>query len=184
MQPLPGKLFVTNYRLVWEPAQAQEPQSPAAPAEAAAAFAPLLAIDRVRSRRDEAEIAVDICLKYDALPALRVAMAEVDAHHMGTLIKRHQAARARLEESFAVAHGAALGAARPAAGWRLYSPEAEFQRQGCAQLVARRRRRPGRDEAARSRGPAGCPPAPRRLGPPLRPCAALPPRRAPPPPPS
>ena len=57
-------------------------------------------------------------------------MAEVDAHAFGTLVKRHQAGRASLQDSFAVAHGAALGGARPAQGWSLFSPEAEVQRQG------------------------------------------------------
>ena len=57
-------------------------------------------------------------------------MAEIDAHAFGTLVKRHQAGRASLQDSFAVAHGAALGGARPAQGWSLFSPEAEVQRQG------------------------------------------------------
>ena len=193
MQPLPGTLYLTNHRIIWEPSPALLEQREASPhpptaAEAEAllpASVALLAIDRVRAHRTAgAEISVEIYLKYDALPALKVysptpstlplptllfcptilccahppsplalappflnphphpspspltftphqvAMAEVEAHAFGTLVKRHQAGRASLQDSFAVAHGAALGAARPAEGWSLFSHEAEVQRQG------------------------------------------------------
>ena len=184
MQPLLGTLYLTNHRIIWEPSPALLEQREASPhpptaAEAEAllpASVALLAIDRVRAHRTAgAEISVEIYLKYDALPALKVdsptpatqplprhrslstllprcsppppltltaapsasaspprqvAMAEVDAHAFGTLVKRHQAGRASLQDSFAVAHGGALGGARPAQGWSLFSHEAEVQRQG------------------------------------------------------
>lgn len=81
MQPLPGTLYLTNHRIIWEPSPALLEQREASPhpptaAEAEAllpASVALLAIDRVRAHRTAgAEISVEIYLKYDALPALKV----------------------------------------------------------------------------------------------------------------
>ena len=127
MKPPPGLVYVTNHRLLWAATK------PAAAAPTASVR--LLAIDRVRSQRDERvgdRLLVDVYQKYDALPSLRMTMADAEAHQMASYIKQHQAARTSLEASFAVAHGVALGAARRLRcdGWRLYSDADEFQRMG------------------------------------------------------
>ena len=81
MQPLLGTLYLTNHRIIWEPSPALLEQREASPhpptATEAEALLPasvaLLAIDRVRAHRTAgAEISVEIYLKYDALPALKV----------------------------------------------------------------------------------------------------------------
>ena len=125
-KPPPGRVYVTNHRLLW---------AATAPAAAPTASVRLLSIERVRSHRDERAgdhcLLVDVYQKYDALPSLRLTMADAEAHRMAAYIKRHQAARASLDASFAVAHGAALGAElRRGGGWGLYADEDEFQRMG------------------------------------------------------
>lgn len=146
---LPGTLFLTSLRVLWEPApppgatlrRLADDDDDTSGASHSVVRVHLHSIERLRKLKatggEQGSSVVEVLQKYNARPSLRIVLAEADYSRLGAALRAHVGApahssdvRADISRSFAVAHGTLAAAAGGVAGRWPYEPESEFHRQG------------------------------------------------------